>query len=289
MCRGAADRRATKHPDKQEWLPLFNGRSLDGWTVKFAKHDLGENFNDTVRVENRSARSALRQMADVQQRVRPHLLSGAVCVLSPRRGVPVRRPAGDGRSGLGDQKQRSDASLSEAEHDAEGSRTCRSPSRSSFSAGLATGKPRTTANLCTPGSNVVMNGQLHTPHCTNSSVHDRGPTTAINGCAWKWKCTVTKWCGISSRAARSSSKAKPQIGGGYVAPVNTAMKIDGTPMTSGYIAIQAESVTDRLPQDRAAESRELQGSEGLQLQDVLRQRQPANVQGLKETLCPDSD
>src|SRR5690606_28425793 len=29
--------------------------------------------------------------------------------------------------------------------------------------------PRPTANLCTPGTNVVMNDKLHTPHCTNST------------------------------------------------------------------------------------------------------------------------
>ena len=29
--------------------------------------------------------------------------------------------------------------------------------------------PRTTANLCTPGTNVVMDGKLHTQHCTNST------------------------------------------------------------------------------------------------------------------------
>jgi hypothetical protein len=28
--------------------------------------------------------------------------------------------------------------------------------------------PRTTANLCTPGTNVVMDGRLITQHCTNS-------------------------------------------------------------------------------------------------------------------------
>src|SRR5438477_11141726 len=39
-------------PNKEEWIQLFNGRNLDGWTPKFAKHDLGENFNDTFRVEN---------------------------------------------------------------------------------------------------------------------------------------------------------------------------------------------------------------------------------------------
>ena len=39
-------------PDTRDWIQLFNGRDLDGWTPKFAKHELGENFNDTFRVEN---------------------------------------------------------------------------------------------------------------------------------------------------------------------------------------------------------------------------------------------
>jgi Domain of Unknown Function (DUF1080) len=35
-----------------EWVQLFNGRNLDGWTVKIAKHPLGDNFGDTFRVED---------------------------------------------------------------------------------------------------------------------------------------------------------------------------------------------------------------------------------------------
>src|SRR5690606_32985540 len=35
-----------------DWLQLFNGRDLTGWTPKFAKHDLGVNLNDTVRAED---------------------------------------------------------------------------------------------------------------------------------------------------------------------------------------------------------------------------------------------
>ena len=38
--------------DRKEWLQLFNGRDLTGWTPKFAQHDLGENFHDTFRVED---------------------------------------------------------------------------------------------------------------------------------------------------------------------------------------------------------------------------------------------
>jgi hypothetical protein len=34
------------------WIPLFNGKDLDGWTVKVAKHPLGVNYADTFRVEN---------------------------------------------------------------------------------------------------------------------------------------------------------------------------------------------------------------------------------------------
>lgn len=35
-----------------KWIPLFNGRNLDGWTPKFAKHPIGENYLDTFRVED---------------------------------------------------------------------------------------------------------------------------------------------------------------------------------------------------------------------------------------------
>jgi len=35
----------------REWISLFNGKDLSGWTVKIAGHPLGENFADTFRVE----------------------------------------------------------------------------------------------------------------------------------------------------------------------------------------------------------------------------------------------
>ena len=35
-----------------EWIPLFNGRDLTGWTIKIAKRPLGENHADTFRVED---------------------------------------------------------------------------------------------------------------------------------------------------------------------------------------------------------------------------------------------
>ena len=46
--------------DPREWHSLFNGKDLSGWTPKFAKHPLGENFQDTFRVEDGVIKVVLR-------------------------------------------------------------------------------------------------------------------------------------------------------------------------------------------------------------------------------------
>ena len=38
--------------DRKDWVPIFNGRNLDGWTVKLAHHDVGDNYGDTFRVDH---------------------------------------------------------------------------------------------------------------------------------------------------------------------------------------------------------------------------------------------
>ena len=35
-----------------EWVSLFNGKNLDGWTMKFKGHEAGDNYLDTFRVED---------------------------------------------------------------------------------------------------------------------------------------------------------------------------------------------------------------------------------------------
>ena len=38
-------------PSQETWIPLFNGKDLEGWTPKIRYHALGENFGNTFRVE----------------------------------------------------------------------------------------------------------------------------------------------------------------------------------------------------------------------------------------------
>ncbi len=42
----------SKEVGKSDWISIFNGKDLSGWTMKIKGHPLGENFGNTFRVEN---------------------------------------------------------------------------------------------------------------------------------------------------------------------------------------------------------------------------------------------
>ena len=103
--------------------------------------------------------------------------------------------------------------------------------------GLGTG-PRTTGNLCTPGTHVVYQGKLHTAHCTNST------SQTYDGDQWVRVEVLVHGDELLRHIINGQTVldySKPQIGGGAASPVDPAIKVDGTPLTSGYISIQAET------------------------------------------------
>jgi hypothetical protein len=104
--------------------------------------------------------------------------------------------------------------------------------------GLGDGKPRTTANLCTPGTHVVFKGTLHTPHCTNST------SQTYEGDRWVRVEVLIHGDELVRHLIDGHTVleySKPQMGGGSASPVDPAVKVDGTPLTGGYISIQAET------------------------------------------------
>jgi hypothetical protein len=104
--------------------------------------------------------------------------------------------------------------------------------------GLGEGKPRSTANLCTPGTNVVMNGALVTRHCTNST------SKTYDGDQWVRVEVLVHGDELVRHMVEGQTVleyTKPQIGGGSASPTDPKVKVDGTPLTGGYISIQAET------------------------------------------------
>ena len=48
----AGNAAAETFAEKEEWIALFNGRDLAGWTPKITGYALGDNFANTFRVED---------------------------------------------------------------------------------------------------------------------------------------------------------------------------------------------------------------------------------------------
>jgi Domain of Unknown Function (DUF1080) len=104
--------------------------------------------------------------------------------------------------------------------------------------GRGDGTARSTANLCTPGTHVVMNGQLETRHCINSS------SRTFDGDQWVRVEIEVHGGGEIVHKVNGETVLryeKPQIGGGNVAGHDPAVKRDGEVLTSGSISLQAES------------------------------------------------
>ncbi len=98
--------------------------------------------------------------------------------------------------------------------------------------------PRSTLNLCTPGTNVVMNNELFTPHCTNSDSKTYHGDQWVRATFLVLKDSIVKHI-IDGETVLEYTH--PQIGGGGVNNFDAAVKQDGKPLTEGFISLQSES------------------------------------------------
>ncbi|HYE98542.1 MAG TPA: DUF1080 domain-containing protein [Planctomycetota bacterium] len=158
------------------WIPLFNGRDLDGWTPKIAGHPLGEDPFGTFRVENGVLKVSYDKYEKFDNRF-GHLFYKAPYsryrLRIEYRFVGEQCPGGPGWAlrnsgvmvhGQPPETMRKDQSF---------------PVSIEVQFLGGNGKdPRPTGNLCTPGTHVVMDGKLLTRHCTNSR------SKTVHGDAW---------------------------------------------------------------------------------------------------------
>lgn len=166
MCHPIAAEEAQPTGD---WVSLFNGKDLDGWTPKVRGHELGENFADTFRV------------ADGILQIRYDLYDGDfrgryghLFYKTPFSKYRLRveyRFVGEQAPGGEDWAMRNSGVMLHCQDPATMRKDQDYPVSIEFQllGGLSDGKPRHTANLCTPGTNVVMVGALLRRHCTDSA------------------------------------------------------------------------------------------------------------------------
>lgn len=221
---------------KKDWIQLFNGKNLKDWTPKITGYPLGENFANTFRVSNKLLQVRYDGYDDFASKF------GHLFYKNPYSyyivAVEYRFVADQAKNGPGWATRNSGIMVH-----GQDPKTMTKDQDFPISievqllGGLGKG-PRTTANLCTPGTNVVRDGKLFTPHCVNS----KSKTYDGEG----WVRVEVKVLGdekiehiIDGEVVLSYEK--PQVGGGNVSKHDPAAKQDGKLLTGGSISLQSES------------------------------------------------
>jgi hypothetical protein len=96
---------------------------------------------------------------------------------------------------------------------------------------------RTTANLCTPGTNVILDNKFFTPHCVNSS------SKTYHGDQWVRAEALVLGDSIIKHIVEKDTVLvyeKPQYDGRDKWVQKAGLK-DGALISEGYISLQSES------------------------------------------------
>jgi hypothetical protein len=149
------------------WVRLFDGRTLDGWTPKIRGHAVGEDPLRTFRVENGAIRISYENYDTFSKRF------GHLAYRTPFSAYRLRfqyRFSGRWLPDVENWQQSNSGAMLHAQPPETMSRDQEFPVSIEVQLlGAERAEPSPTANLCTPGTHVVMNGKLETTHCINST------------------------------------------------------------------------------------------------------------------------
>ena len=153
---------------EEGWTSLFNGKDLDGWIPKIKGCPAGENFANTFRVEEGLIKVRYDGYNGAFKNRFGHLFYKApftnYLLRVEYRFVGEQLPDGPGWA-----KRNSGAMIhGQSPESMRVDQDFPVSIEVQFLGGPGSGN-RTTANLCTPGTNVEKEGKLYTPHTLNST------------------------------------------------------------------------------------------------------------------------
>ena len=220
----------------EQWESMFNGKDLSNWTVKIRNHPVGVNFGNTFRVEDEKIVVRYDAYEKFDERF-GHLFYnkpyGYYRIRLEYRFVGEQAKEGPGwayrNSGIMVHGQTPKTMGLNQDFPV------------SIEVQLLGGngkEKRTTCNLCTPGTNVEMNGKLFTPHCINSN------SATYHGDQWVTAEVLVLGDSVIRHYANGIevlSYQKPQIGGGNVSGQDKEFGVTGQMLQRGSISLQSES------------------------------------------------
>jgi hypothetical protein len=224
----------SNNPAIEEWVSLFNGKDFTGWDIKIKGSELNVNYKNTFRVEE----GLLKVRYDEYEKFNSEF--GHIFYNKPfsnyklrveYRFVGEQCPEGPSwafrNSGvmLHSQSAASMGVNQDFPVSIEGQ----------FLGGDGVSE-RHTSNVCTPGTNIVMNGMLITQHCSEST------SKTYHGDVWVTAEFVVLGDKVIHHILEGDtvlSYNSPQVGGNSI-PEGYPLA-EGTLLKEGYICLQSES------------------------------------------------
>jgi len=227
-----------KPPKPPKAIQLFNGKDIKDWIPKIRLHEVGENFGNTFRVEDGLLKVRYDQYDDFNQQY-GHLaykrpFSYYILRLEYR-FVGEQTTGGEGwawrNSGAMLHGQAPQTLLKDQDFPI-------SIEGQLLGGDSNPGSARTTSNLCTPGTEVLYRDEVFKPHCVSST------SKTYHGDQWVTADFVVLGDSLIQHILEGETVlaySKPRIAGGNVLNYDKAQKMDGKPLTEGYIYLQSES------------------------------------------------
>ncbi len=219
--------------EKEQWLSLFNGVNLDNWTVKIKGQELGVNWKNTFTVSD----SVIK--VDYSNYDTFDTSFGHLFYKTPFSNYKLKlkyRFTGQQVKGGENWALRNSGVMIHCQDPKTMERDQNFPVcvEVQLLGGVEEGTPRSTANLCTPGSHVYMNNELVTTHCIDSS------SKTYYGEQWvdleievRNDSLITHYI----NGEKVLEYNRPIIGGEY----NSLAEFEGKALKGGYISLQSES------------------------------------------------
>lgn len=155
-----------KVEEPSEWIQLFNGKNLEGWTPKIKGYELGNNFGHTFRVKDGKMQVGYEKYDTFDKRY-GHIFYkekfSNYIIRCEYRFIGKQCAGGEGWA------RRNSGIMLHCQDPKTMTKDQSFPVsiEAQLLGGFGSGQ-RTTANLCTPGTNVVINDKLITQHCMSS-------------------------------------------------------------------------------------------------------------------------
>lgn len=227
---------AQQGADTEEWIPLFNGKDLDGWIPKVRGFPTGENHADTFRVVDGALTVAYDGYTDFDERF------GHIFYRQPYSHYRVRfeyRFTGEQAPKAPRWAFRNSGIMLHSQPPQTMGLEQDFPISIEFQllGGKGDGDERTTGNMCSPGTEVDIDGSRAFWHCIDAE----SPT--FDGDQWvKAEALV-----LGAERAVHYINGQPvieygniRVGGGMVSGHDPAQKHDGAPLAAGYLSLQSE-------------------------------------------------